>query len=63
MLIACKSGNEKPVSSGAGSDTLTMLVGSYASSAEEGIKIYRFNQETGESNYLGGLKASRILLF
>ena len=56
MLIACKSGNEKPVSSGAGSDTLTMLVGSYASSAEEGIKIYRFNQETGESNYLGGLK-------
>ena len=56
MLIACKSGNEKPVSSGAGSDTLTMLVGSYASSAEEGIKIYRFNQETGESNYLGGMK-------
>lgn len=33
-----------------------MLVGSYATPEEEGIKVYRFDEETGDAEYLGGLK-------
>ena len=33
-----------------------MLVGSYATPEEEGIKVYRFNENTGEATYVSGLK-------
>ncbi len=33
-----------------------MLVGSYSSPAEEGVKVYRFNEKSGEATYLSGLK-------
>lgn len=36
--------------------SIYMLTGSYASPEEEGIKIYRFNEDTGEVTYLSGLK-------
>lgn len=37
-------------------DSLFLLVGSYAPAADEGIKVYRFNQATGEGTYISGLK-------
>lgn len=33
-----------------------MLVGSYAAPEEEGIKVYRFNEDTGDAEYVSGLK-------
>ncbi len=33
-----------------------MLVGSYSAPAEEGVKVYRFNEMSGEATYLSGLK-------
>lgn len=33
-----------------------MLVGSYATPEEEGIKVYRFDEETGDATYVSGLK-------
>ncbi len=41
---------------GACSETeMYLLVGSYATPEEEGIKVYRFNEESGEATYLSGL--------
>ena len=34
----------------------TLLIGSYAPASEEGIRVYSFNQETGESQWRSGLK-------
>ena len=36
-------------------DSLVMLVGSYASTHEEGIKLYSFNQHSGEVSYMNGI--------
>lgn len=33
-----------------------LIIGSYSSPEEEGIKLYSFNQNTGEAKYLSGLK-------
>lgn len=37
-------------------DETFLLVGSYATSTEEGIKVYRFDEQTGNSEYISGLK-------
>lgn len=49
LLGACAGKGEQKMSVSQESDTLLMLVGSYASANQEGIKAYRFNQETGEA--------------
>jgi 6-phosphogluconolactonase (cycloisomerase 2 family) len=35
---------------------LYLLVGSYASPTQEGVKLYRFDDATGDASYLSGLK-------
>lgn len=37
-------------------DSLYLLVGSYAESTQEGVKVYEFDQEKGTGTYLSGLK-------
>lgn len=37
-------------------DTLYMLVGSYGPAEQEGIKVYKFNQDTGKGQYVSGVK-------
>ena len=49
LLGACAGNGEQKMSVSQEPDTLLMLVGSYASADQEGIKTYRFNQETGEA--------------
>lgn len=39
-----------------GLDTTYLLVGSYATSDEEAIKVYRFDEQTGDAKYISGLK-------
>ena len=60
FMAGCTNTNrpkQEPGTSAIVQDSLYyLLVGSYATSDEEGIKVYRFNQETGESRYLSGLK-------
>ena len=36
-------------------DSLFMLVGSYGSADQEGVKLYSFNQESGIMNYISGI--------
>lgn len=36
-------------------EELLMLVGSYAEAQEEGIKLYRFNEDNGETEFVSGL--------
>ena len=33
-----------------------MLVGSYATPEEEGIKVYNFDEQNGNSQYISGIK-------
>ena len=56
QLTAC-SKNENRVKSVENvlSDSLFMLVGSYASANEEGIKLFAFDQEKGVARYVNGL--------
>lgn len=49
--------------SGGTTDSLYLLVGSYARAQEEGIRVYVFNQETGKGTFGVGCPAFRILLF
>ena len=37
-------------------DAYYLLVGSYAPAEDEGIKVYAFDQQTGQNQYLSGLK-------
>lgn len=46
MLMSC---NNQPKDEG------FLIIGSYASAEEEGIKVYRFDQENAEMSYVGGL--------
>lgn len=39
-----------------------MLVGSYATPDEEGIKVYNFDEQTGNSQYISGIKGISTLL-
>ena len=41
--------------SGGTTDSLYLLVGSYARAQEEGIRVYVFNQETGKGTFRSGL--------
>lgn len=60
MLGACSSPTKKqaePMTTAPNNnDGIYMLVGSYATPQEEGIKVYRFNEETGKADYISGLK-------
>ena len=55
ILTAC-TGKKQPVSPATETDTLYMLVGSYGPADQEGIKVYKFNQETGQGQYVSGVK-------
>lgn len=55
MLTACMGNKQKGmVLDKETGDTLFLCIGSYAPTASEGIKIYKFNQETGEAVYVSG---------
>lgn len=60
LLGACGSSPKKQAEPMAVADennnTIFMLVGSYATPEEEGIKAYRFNLESGDAEYICGLK-------
>lgn len=55
ILTAC-TGKKQPASPATETDTLYMLVGSYGPADQEGIKVYKFNQETGQGQYVSGVK-------
>ena len=56
ILTACTGKKQQPASLPQTTDTLFLLTGSYADAGQEGIKVYLFNQSTGESRYVSGLK-------
>lgn len=51
LLGACTSINQKETM-----ENLYLMVGSYATPQDEGIKVYVWNHEEGEATYLSGLK-------
>lgn len=62
LLGACSGNGGRKAAEAEGKmsgDTLLMLVGSYAEADAEGIKVYEWNQETGEGVYCSGLKGIR----
>lgn len=57
MLSSCIGSKQKAVlNSMEMGDTLYLCVGSYAPEEQEGIKVFVFNQETGEATYVNGIK-------
>ena len=57
LCSACIGGSQKSTMNVIGTgDSLYLCVGSYARADEEGIKMYEFNQETGEAVYTSGIK-------
>lgn len=59
ILGACTSSPKKqtePITVAEDANTMYMLVGSYATPDEEGIKIYSFDEQTGNTRYISGLK-------
>ena len=59
ILGACSSSSTKqtePITVAENRDTMYMLVGSYATPEEEGIKVYSFDEQTGNTQYISGLK-------
>lgn len=56
VMAACTVKKEKPPVAGPATSEMYMLVGSYATPEEEGVKVYRFNEETGDASYVSGLK-------
>jgi len=51
MLGACTSMRQKETM-----EKMYLMVGSYATSEEEGIKLYAWDGEKGEATYVSGLK-------
>ena len=51
MLNACA-----PVKQNGTMEDMFLIVGSYATPQEEGIKVYAWNNEKGEATYVSGLK-------
>lgn len=51
MLGACTSMKQKETM-----ENMYLMVGSYATSEEEGIKVYAWDNEKGEATYVSGLK-------
>lgn len=58
IMGACAGGKnaQGEMEETASADTIWMMVGSYADAEAEGIKVFRFNQETGEAFCRTGLK-------
>lgn len=59
ILGACTSSPKKqtePIAVAEDINTMYMLVGSYATPDEEGIKVYSFDEQTGNTKYISGLK-------
>lgn len=59
ILGACTSSSKKqtePIAVAEDNNTMYMLVGSYATPDEEGIKVYSFDEQTGDTKYISGLK-------
>lgn len=60
IVGACSSSSKKQakpiVATECNNNTTYMVVGSYAAAEEEGIKVYRFNEETGSAQYISGLQ-------
>ena len=56
ILTGCTGKKSQQAVTTSASDTLYMLVGSYGPADQEGIKVYKFNQATGEGQYVSGVK-------
>ena len=56
ILTGCTGKKSQQAATTSVSDTLYMLVGSYGPADQEGIKVYKFNQATGEGEYVSGVK-------
>lgn len=56
ILTGCTGKKSQQAATTSVSDTLYMLVGSYGPADQEGIKVYKFNQATGEGQYVSGVK-------
>lgn len=56
ILTGCTGKKSQQAATTSASDTLHMLVGSYGPADQEGIKVYKFNQATGEGQYVSGVK-------
>lgn len=58
ILGACTSTKKQtePIAVSEDYNGIYMLVGSYATPEEEGIKVYRFDEATGNAEYISGLK-------
>lgn len=57
LLGACTSKPQKNiVTVDENSDKMFLFVGSYATPDEEGVKVYRFSEDTGKATYISGLK-------
>lgn len=58
ILGACTSTKKQaePITVSEDYNGIYMLVGSYATPEEEGIKVYRFDEATGNAKYISGLK-------
>ena len=56
-LVSCTGNKQQRVDAKEhDKDSLFLLVGGYASPEAEGVKLYAFNQSTGDLNYVSGLK-------
>lgn len=56
ILTGCTGKKSQQAATTSASDTLHMLVESYGPADQEGIKVYKFNQATGEGQYVSGVK-------
>ena len=56
ILTGCTGKKSQQAVTTSASDPLYMLVGSYGPADQEGIKVYKFNQATGEGQYVSGVK-------
>lgn len=52
LMTGCGGGSEKKNLG----DEYYLLIGSYAPASEEGIKVYMFDQQTGQSRWVSGVK-------
>lgn len=56
ILTGCTGKKSQQAVTTSASDPLYILVGSYGPADQEGIKVYKFNQATGEGQYVSGVK-------
>ena len=61
LLGACTSKPQKNiVTVDENSDKMFLFVGSYATPDEEGIKVYRFSEDTGKATYISGFLSHSV---